>query len=92
MNNFKNLRGTVDLLPDQLIKWQNVEKIIIPSTGSILVTKVSPTADPSNAGVMFEKAAHSFGKFVDRVDPKIMAFPILSTATLAASSPSLPPR
>ncbi len=29
MNNFTNLRGTVDLLPDQLIKWQNVEKIII---------------------------------------------------------------
>jgi len=28
LNNFKNLRGTVDLLPDQLIKWQNVEKII----------------------------------------------------------------
>ena len=29
MNNFKNLRGTVDLLPEQLIKWQNVEKIIL---------------------------------------------------------------
>ena len=29
MNNFKNLRGTIDLLPDQLIKWQNVEKILI---------------------------------------------------------------
>ena len=29
MNNFKNLRGTVDLLPEQLRKWQNVEKIII---------------------------------------------------------------
>ena len=29
MNNFKNLRGTVDLLPDQLIKWQNVEKILL---------------------------------------------------------------
>ena len=29
MNNFKNLRGTVDLFPDQLIKWQNVEKIIV---------------------------------------------------------------
>ena len=29
MNNFKNLRGTVDLLPDQLIKWQNVERIIV---------------------------------------------------------------
>ena len=29
MNNLKNLRGTVDLLPDQLIKWQNVEKIIL---------------------------------------------------------------
>jgi len=29
LNNFKNLRGTVDLLPDQLIKWQNVEKILI---------------------------------------------------------------
>ena len=28
MNNLKNLRGTVDLLPDQLIKWQNVEKIL----------------------------------------------------------------
>ena len=28
MDNFKNLRGTVDLLPDQLIKWQNVEKTI----------------------------------------------------------------
>ena len=28
MNNFKNLRGTVDLLPDQLIKWQNVERIL----------------------------------------------------------------
>ena len=29
LNNLKNLRGTVDLLPDQLIKWQNVEKIVI---------------------------------------------------------------
>nr|WP_075486340.1 histidine--tRNA ligase [Prochlorococcus marinus] len=29
MNNLKNLRGTVDLLPDQLIKWQNVEKILM---------------------------------------------------------------
>ena len=28
MNNFKNLRGTFDIFPDQLIKWQNVEKII----------------------------------------------------------------
>ena len=28
MNNFKNLRGTVDLLPQNLIKWQNVEEII----------------------------------------------------------------
>ena len=29
MINFKNLRGTADLLPDQLIKWQNVEKILL---------------------------------------------------------------
>ncbi len=29
MNNLKNLRGTVDLLPAQLIKWQNVEKILV---------------------------------------------------------------
>ena len=29
MNNLKNLRGTVDLLPKQLIKWQNVEKILL---------------------------------------------------------------
>jgi len=28
LNNLKNLRGTIDLLPEQLIKWQNVEKII----------------------------------------------------------------
>ncbi len=28
MNNFKNLRGTVDLYPDQLIKWQNVENVL----------------------------------------------------------------
>ncbi len=28
LDNLKNLRGTVDLLPDQLIKWQNVEKIL----------------------------------------------------------------
>jgi len=29
LNNLKNLRGTVDLLPDQLIKWQNVEKVVL---------------------------------------------------------------
>ena len=29
MNNLKNLRGTVDLFPDQLVKWQNVEKIVL---------------------------------------------------------------
>ena len=29
MNNLKNLRGTVDLFPEHLIKWQNVEKILI---------------------------------------------------------------
>jgi histidyl-tRNA synthetase len=29
LNNLKNLRGTVDLFPDQLIKWQNVEKILL---------------------------------------------------------------
>ena len=28
MNNFKNLRGTFDLFPEQLIKWQNVEEVI----------------------------------------------------------------
>ncbi|ABV50320.1 Histidyl-tRNA synthetase [Prochlorococcus marinus str. MIT 9215] len=29
LNNLKNLRGTVDLLPNELIKWQNVEKILL---------------------------------------------------------------
>jgi len=29
LNNLKNLRGTEDLLPEQLIKWQNVEKILL---------------------------------------------------------------
>ena len=28
MDNLKNLRGTVDILPSQLIKWQNIENII----------------------------------------------------------------
>ena len=28
MNKLKNLRGTFDLLPDQLTKWQNAEQII----------------------------------------------------------------
>ena len=28
MNNLRNLRGTADLMPDQLIKWQNVESLI----------------------------------------------------------------
>tara|TARA_Y100000589_G_scaffold130186_1_gene123864 strand:- start:1635 stop:2930 length:1296 start_codon:yes stop_codon:yes gene_type:complete len=28
LDTFKNLRGTFDLLPPQLIKWQNVERII----------------------------------------------------------------
>jgi len=28
LNNLKNLRGTTDLLPEQLKKWQNVENII----------------------------------------------------------------
>ena len=28
MDNLKNLRGTVDILPNQLIKWQNIENII----------------------------------------------------------------
>ena len=28
MNNLKTLRGTTDLLPEQLKKWQNVENII----------------------------------------------------------------
>ena len=27
MNNLRNLRGTIDLMPDQLIKWQNVESV-----------------------------------------------------------------
>ncbi len=28
MTNFRNLRGTTDLLPDQLVKWQKVEEVI----------------------------------------------------------------
>jgi len=27
LNNLRNLRGTIDLMPDQLIKWQNVESV-----------------------------------------------------------------
>ena len=40
MDNFKNLRGTVDLLPDQLIKWQNVEKIIIEQLSRASVKEI----------------------------------------------------
>jgi len=37
LNNLKNQRGTVDLLPEQLIKWQNIKKIVLEqlSRGSI---------------------------------------------------------
>ena len=40
MNNLKNLRGTVDLLPDQLIKWQNVEKILIEQLSRASVKEI----------------------------------------------------
>ena len=40
MNNLKNLRGTVDLLPDQLIKWQNVEKIILEQLARASISEI----------------------------------------------------
>ena len=40
MNNLKNLRGTVDLLPDQLIKWQNVEKIVLEQLARASINEI----------------------------------------------------
>ena len=40
MNNLKNLRGTVDLLPDQLIKWQNVEKIVLEQLSRASINEI----------------------------------------------------
>ncbi len=40
MNNLKNLRGTVDLLPDQLIKWQNVEKILLEQLARASINEI----------------------------------------------------
>ncbi len=40
MNKLKNLRGTVDLLPDQLIKWQNVEKIVLEQLARASINEI----------------------------------------------------
>ena len=40
MNNLKNLRGTVDLLPDQLIKWQNVEEILLEQLARACIKEI----------------------------------------------------
>ena len=40
MNNLKNLRGTVDLLPDELIKWQNVEKILFEQLARASINEI----------------------------------------------------
>jgi len=40
LNNLKNLRGTVDLLPDQLIKWQNVEKIVLQQLARASINEI----------------------------------------------------
>ncbi len=40
MNNLKNLRGTVDLLPEQLIKWQNVEKIVLDQLARASINEI----------------------------------------------------
>jgi len=40
LNNLKNLRGTVDLLPDQLIKWQNVEKIVLEQLARASINEI----------------------------------------------------
>ena len=40
MNNLKNLRGTVDLLPNQLIKWQNVEKILFEQLARASINEI----------------------------------------------------
>ena len=40
MNNLKNLRGTVDLLPNQLIKWQNVEKIVLEQLARASINEI----------------------------------------------------
>ena len=40
MNNLKNLRGTVDLFPAQLIKWQNVEKILLEQLSRASVREI----------------------------------------------------
>ena len=56
MNNLKNLRGTVDLLPDQLIKWQNVEKII----SDLFKTKEEAEKAASKYGCI---GAHQMGNY-----------------------------
>jgi len=42
LNNLKNLRGTVDLLPDQFIKWQNVEKIVLDQLARASINEIRP--------------------------------------------------
>ena len=69
MNKFKNLRGTVDLLPDQLKKWQNVEKIILEQ---LLRASVKEIRTPIME--MTELFARGIGEGTDVVSKEMYTF------------------
>ena len=69
MNNLKNLRGTVDLFPDQLIKWQNVERIILEQLFRASVKEIrTPILE------MTELFIRSIGESTDVVGKEMYSF------------------
>ena len=69
MNNLKNLRGTVDLLPDQLIKWQNVEKIVLEQLARASINEIrTPILE------MTDLFIRGFGEGTDVVSKEMYTF------------------
>ena len=75
MDNFKNLRGTVDLLPDQLIKWQNVEKLILEQLFRASIKEIrTPILE------MTELFMRGIGEGTDVVSKEMYTFCLLYTS------------
>ena len=81
MNNLKNLRGTVDLLPEQLIKWQNVEKILLEQLFRASIKEIrTPILEPT------ELFLRGIGEGTDVVSKEMYTF--LDRGCLLYTSPS----
>ena len=79
MNNLKNLRGTVDLLPDQLIKWQNVEKILLEQLSRASIKEIrTPILE------MTELFVRGIGDGTDVVSKETVSYTHLTLPTICS--------